>query len=145
MTTPMLAAAIIAALADDPVIAARANGVFLGPPLRATPPWIEVEPLQWADWSVKDAAGRELRLGLWVRDEGDDPARVSDLVDAVDAALARLPRHLPGWMLGGAQMIRVRMLREPRGWAGLVEHRLRMLADGGAAADSEQGRYSNAD
>ena len=59
------------------------NGVYLGPPVKATVPFAELGDLLSGDWSVKDRAGRELRLIVTVRDAGDSPARAQALAGAV--------------------------------------------------------------
>lgn len=74
-----LHAAVRAALAADPAIKAGANGVHAGRPARATPPVLVLGEVLSADWSAKDAAGRELRLALTVEDVDGSPARMFDL------------------------------------------------------------------
>lgn len=121
-----LQAALLAALAAEPTIAAHANGVFVERPVRATPPWIELGELLAVDWSTKDARGRELRIAVTVRDLAESPTRLLDLLDAAGAAIEALPREVGGWRLGAAVFLRSRTLREPGGqWLGVTEWRLR--------------------
>jgi hypothetical protein len=123
-----LQAALLSALAAAPGIAAEANGVFVERPVRATPPWIELGELIAADWSTKDARGREVRIAVTVRDLAESPARLLDLLDAAGEAIAALPRAIGGWRLGAVVFLRARTLREPGGqWLGVTEWRLRAV------------------
>ena len=105
------------------------NGVFEGPPVKATPPYAEIGELLSGDWSVKDRDGRELRLAVTVRDAGETAARVQALGDAVGAAIAGLPRDLDGWRVASLVFVRSRLLRPAPGrWSAVIEYRVRMLA-----------------
>jgi hypothetical protein len=47
----------------------------------------------------------------------------------VDYALLAIPRDLPGWRIASLVFLRSMVVRDPAGpWAGLVEHRVRLLA-----------------
>lgn len=123
-----VAAALQARLAADPAIALVVNGIYLERTVRATPPWIEVLMPVSADWSVKGARGRELRLAVIVRDAGEAPTRLLDLLDAAGAAIEALPRALGGWQLGAAVFLRSRTAREANGqWIGSCDYRLRAI------------------
>lgn len=125
-----LRTALLAALAAEPAIAAGANGVFGERPGRATPPWVELGELLAADWSVKGARGRELRVTVTVRDEGESPARVADLIEAAGRAVGALPRAIGGWRLGAVSFLRARTAREANGqWIGVADWRLRAIED----------------
>ena len=81
-----LQAAALAALGGVP----GTNGVFLERPARATPPYFVLGELLSADWGVKGAAGREVRLLVRVHDEGEDWSR------AVGVRLGRWGIHRVG-------------------------------------------------
>ena len=68
------------------------NGVYLGPPVKATVPFAELGDLLSGDWSVKDRAGRELRLIVTVRDAGDSPARAQAL-DFIERSEKKFDTH----------------------------------------------------
>lgn len=107
------------------------NGVYAGPPVKATPPYAELGELLGIDWSVKDRAGRELRLLVTVRDAGDTPARIEPLVAAVSAAIEALPRVLDGWHVASLVLVRSRLGgAAPGRWSASVEYRVRVLAAG---------------
>ena len=107
------------------------NGVYLAPPVKATVPYAELGDLLSGDWSVKDRAGRELRLMVSVRDAGESNARVQTLAGAVGAAIEALPRDLAGWRVGSVMLVRSRVTGGPPGrWRASVEYRLRVLAAG---------------
>jgi hypothetical protein len=47
----------------------------------------------------------------------------------VDDALLAIPRDLSGWRIATVVFLRSMIVRDPAGpWAGLVEHRVRLLA-----------------
>lgn len=125
----VMRAALVTALRGDAVLAAGLNGVFEGPPVKATPPYAEIGELLSGDWSVKDRAGRELRLMVTVRDAGDAPGRLHALAGAVGDAIEALPRDLDGWRVASVAFVRTRMPRQAPGrWATVIEYRVRMLA-----------------
>jgi hypothetical protein len=105
------------------------NGVYEGPPVKASEPWAELGELLSFDWSTKDMAGRELRSTVFVRDRAEGPARLHTLAAAVDAAAQAVPRDLEGWRIASLTLIRNRIMRDrPGGWTAMVEHRVRLLA-----------------
>ncbi|MFA6124594.1 MAG: DUF3168 domain-containing protein [Sphingomonas sp.] len=105
------------------------NGVYLGPPVKATVPFAELGDLLSGDWSVKDRGGRELRLIVTVRDAGDSPARVQVLAGAVGAAIEAVPRDLSGWRVASLVLVRSRLSGAAGGrWNASVEYRVRVLA-----------------
>lgn len=125
-----LRAALLAALRGEPAVAARVNAVAEGEPVQATPPVALVQDLASVDWGTKDRAGREIRVAVIVRDAGDTPARAGEIADAIEQAVAGMPRDLPGWRIASVVMIRARTGAEARGrWSASVEHRFRLLAN----------------
>lgn len=107
------------------------NGVYLGPPVKATPPYAMLGELLSGDWSVKDRAGRELRVLVALRDAGEAPARLHTLCAAVGAAIEALPRDLAGWRLVSVVLVRSRIGGgAPGAWSASVEYRVRVLAEG---------------
>ena len=107
------------------------NGVYLGTPVKATPPYALLGELLSGDWSVKDRAGRELRLLVTVRDAGEGSGRIHTLCAAVGAALEALPRDLDGWQLVSVALVRARIGGgAPGAWSASVEYRVQVLAAG---------------
>ncbi len=105
------------------------NGVYLAPPVKATPPYAELGDLLSGDWSVKDRAGRELRLAVTLRDAAESNARVQALAGAVGAAIAGLSRDLGEWRVASVVLVRSRVSGGPVGrWSAIVEYRVRVLA-----------------
>lgn len=122
-------AALVAALAGDPVIGAAVSGVFDGPPARAAFPYIAVDGGQTTDWSVKDARGREHRVAISVWDDGMASARLHGLMAAAEEAIEDMGRDLPGHRIASIAFLRARIVRDADGpWAGLIEYRVRTLA-----------------
>ncbi|MBJ7526033.1 MAG: DUF3168 domain-containing protein [Sphingomonadaceae bacterium] len=124
-----LQAAAVAALSAHPVLAAQLTGIYDGPPPRAAFPYIAVTDGVTSDWGTKTKQGREIRLAFTVWDDGESATRLTNLMGHVDDALLAIPRDLPGWRIASLVFLRSMVLRDPAGpWAGLVEHRVRLLA-----------------
>lgn len=123
-----LQAAVLAVLRAEPAIAGEANGVFLERPARASVPYLVLGELLSADWSVKGAAGREVRVTVRVHDAGESWARTAALQGAVSRAFEALPRTIGGWSVGSVVLLRSRTGREKSGgWLGSVEYRVRAM------------------
>ena len=122
-------AAAVAALLAHPVLAAQLTGIYDGPPPRAAFPYVAVTDGVVSDWSTKTQQGREIRLAFTVWEDGEAATRLADLMGHVDDALSAMPRDVPGWRIASLVFLRSMVVRDPAGpWAGLVEHRVRLLA-----------------
>ena len=122
-------AAIAEALRNSVPVMAGVSGVYDGPPSRAAFPYIALSDGSGSDWSTKTAPGREIRVALTVWDDGDEASRLSSLMGHVEDAIAAMPGDLPGWRITSCVFLRSMVVRDAAGpWAGLVEHRVRMLA-----------------
>lgn len=105
------------------------NGVWEGAGVSAAAPFLVLGDVVASDWGTKDAAGRELRVAVTVRDRGDTPARVEGIAAAVEAAVAGLPRDLGGWRVASVVLVRSNVVAAGKGaWAAMVDHRVRVLA-----------------
>jgi Protein of unknown function (DUF3168) len=125
----ILQEAAVSALEAHPVLTAELTGIYDGPPPRAAFPYISVADGIISDWSTKTAPGREIRLALTVWDDGEEASRLHSLMGHVEDAIAAMPRDLSGWRVASLVFLRSIVVRDPAGpWAGLVEHRVRMLA-----------------
>lgn len=124
-----LQAAAVSVLEAHPVLGTELAGIYDGPPPRATFPYVSVADGITGDWSTKTAQGREIRLALTVWDDGEEASRLSSLMAHAEDAIAAMPRDLPGWRIASLVFVRSIVARDAVGpWAGLVEHRVRMLA-----------------
>jgi hypothetical protein len=124
-----LQATAVAALRAAPGI----GGVYDGPPLQAAFPYALVEAGPESDWGHKSGSGREVRLAVTVRDEGERPARLHALMAEAEAAMEGLS-FPDDWSVVTMRFVRSRVVRDPKGlWAGVIEYRARMLEN--AAAD----------
>ena len=120
---------VIAHLSAHPALA-ELTGVHDGPPPRAAFPYAAIGDGLVTDWSTKTEKGREIRFALTLWDDGEAPARLHRLVAGIEAAMAILPRTLEGGQIVSLVLIRSLIARDPAGpWAGLVEHRIRILQD----------------
>ena len=101
------------------------TGVFDGPPARAAYPYVALDATTETDWSHKSGAGREVMVAITVWD--DQPVRLHDLADAMEAAVESLG-PIAGWQLVSMQLMRRRIVRDVAGpWAAAVDFRARML------------------
>lgn len=126
----VLRAAVVTALRGEASLAATLNGVFLGPAVRASPPFAEVAETLSTDWSTKDQDGREVRLAVLIRDATETPARLMTLADTAEAAMLAMPRDLDGWRIASLVFVRNRIAGEAPGrWLASVEFRARVLKD----------------
>lgn len=99
-------------------------------PAKASAPFVQLRDVSASDWGTKDRAGRELRVGVTVRDVADLPARVEALAGVAEAALLALPRVLDGWRVASVVLTRSAVLGEgERRWAALVDVRVRVLEE----------------
>lgn len=128
--SPILQAAAIAALQG----AEAMGGVYDGPPLQAAFPHALVECGPESDWSHKSGTGREVRLAVTIRDEGERPARLQRLMAEAEARIYGIGA-VDGWRIVSLHYLRSQGVREKRGpgspgvgrWAGVIEFRARML------------------
>jgi Protein of unknown function (DUF3168) len=125
----ILQAAVVAVLEAHPVLATELAGIYDGPLPRSAFPYVSIADGMTSDWSTKTAQGREIRLALTVWDDGEEASRLTDLMAHVEDAIAAIPLDLPGWRIASLVFLRSIVVRDAAGpWAGLVEHRVRMLA-----------------
>lgn len=125
-----LHAAVTVALAG----VAGLNRIEPGASVRASEPYVTIEPLVASDWGTKDRAGRELRVAVTVRDLAERAARLHALAGAVEAAVMALPAEVPaaggGWRIVSIAFLRGRTASEKAGtWAATLEWRVRVLAE----------------
>lgn len=126
----VLESAIMAALSSHAPLHAAINGVHRMRPTRATPPYLTIGESLTADWGTKDLRGREVRIALDLTDAAESPARLYGLMAEAEIALEGLARNLDGWRVASMIFLRSRITRNAaRDWSGVIEYRVRMLAD----------------
>jgi hypothetical protein len=124
-----LRAALIDWLRADPALA-PINTIVEESPARASPPWLGIAASASTDWSVKEGAGREVRVALELHLRGDDPAAVASLVKNTEDRMASLPKAQEGFEVVSTVFLRSRVEQRPGNTrAALVEYRFRLLAD----------------
>jgi len=122
-----LQTAIVAQLRAHPGLQGL-TGVYDGPPPRAAYPYAAIAEGLVSDWSTKTEPGREVRFAVTLWDDGEGAARLHALMAEAEAAMATLPRSLGVWRIASLVFTRGLVARDPAGpWAGLVEHRIRLL------------------
>ena len=118
-----LIAAAIAALRSIPGL----TGVHEESPFRAATPSATVAAGLEIDWGHKSGAGRELRLSIALRDEGESPARLRALAGAAQAALEGLETG-GGWRLVSLVFVRSMIAAQAPGkWTAAIDYRARLL------------------
>lgn len=126
-----LRAALLAALRADAALAAIAQRIYDGEPVKAATPWLAITEMNGADWGAKGRDGREIRTAFTLRDEGaGGPERIGAMLARIDAAVRGIgPALLPAWETGSAVLQRSRLVRtgEAR-WAAIADYRVRLLA-----------------
>ena len=109
---------------------AQLSDVFSSEPERARRPYATLDEAVLNEWGTKDRPGREARVTLILRDEGEAPTRLRALADAAEAALLATP-EIPGgeWQLVSMAVLRSRVLSDGNGrWAAMIDFRARLLA-----------------
>jgi hypothetical protein len=125
----LLRAALVEWLRADPALAAALNSVAEEAPPRASPPWLGIAASASADWSVKDAPGREVRVALELHTRGDDSPAGSSLVQAIEDRVTILPQRQQGFDVVSTVFLRSRVEQRPGNLrAALIEYRFRLLA-----------------
>lgn len=126
------AGAALRAAAIETVEALDLGGVYPGPPLQAAFPHAVVECGPETDWGHKSGRGREVRLAVILRDQGERPERAQAFAEVVESAIAA-GLDIEGWRLVTLVILRIRTVAEGRGgkagWAVAIDYRARMLAE----------------
>lgn len=105
-------------------------GAFPLAPIQAGFPFATVDAGLEIDWSHKSGIGREVRLAVTIRDEGERPDRLQRLKREIEEALNGIGPP-EGWKLISFAYLRSRVVRDGRGWVAVSEYRARMLAASG--------------
>lgn len=102
--------------------------VYEGPPVQAAMPHAIIEAGAESDWGHKSGEGREVRLAVTIRDKGERPVRLRELMAAAESALGGL--GTAGWQLVTMRLTASRLARDSKGaWAGGLDYRARMLRE----------------
>jgi hypothetical protein len=124
-----LRAALIDWLAADATLASELNSVTEETPVRAALPWLAIATSASTDWSMKDRAGREVRVALELHCRGDRPDTAATLVSALEGRIAALPRDQAGFAIVSAQFLRARTEQRAGNVRSILfEYRFRVLA-----------------
>lgn len=122
--------AVVTALDAHPAIGSTVTGIFDGPPPQVPYPYLSVGTGTVANWGSKTEPGREITIAINVWDDGEQAARLHDLMAHVEDALAALPAEIGDWQVATNIFLRSLISRVPSGpWLGLVEQRVRLLSN----------------
>ena len=123
-----LRALLLDCLRADPALAAI-NSFAEEAPSRASFPWLGIVASASADWSVKDAAGRAVRIAVHRHMRGDDPATGEALAREVEARILAMPRMQEDFYIATVTFLRSRVEQRANNVrAVLLEFRFRLLA-----------------
>ncbi len=115
--------AVIGALRSVPGLGVHTLG-----PIQSAFPYATVDAGLEADWSHKSGEGREVRLAVTIRDEGERPDRLQRLKREAEATIGAQGAMLEGWRVVSLRFLRSSLVRDGRqSWAALIEYRARML------------------
>lgn len=124
-----LRAALVDWLRTDPALMSQLNSVVEEAPSRSALPWLAISASASSDWSVKDRAGREVRVALELHCRGDRPDSASALVAAIEARIAAMPTVQSAFRLIGVTFLRARAeQRAANTRVVLIEYRFRLMA-----------------
>ena len=116
-------------LRADPALVDRLNAIEEESPVTASPPWVGIAASASADWSVKDRAGREVRIAFELFDRTDDTERIAVAAEAIERRIGTFMPDDAGFALVSTHFLRSRAeRRENGGRAVLLEYRFRVLA-----------------
>ena len=92
-------------------------------------PQANVDALTAADWSTKDARGRELRTSVTLRLSRRQEMRLPSMIAGVEAAGEGLGGRLGGWQVASAVLLKSRAgpLASDGTRTATIEHRVRVL------------------
>ncbi|WP_335309929.1 tail completion protein gp17 [Sphingomonas phyllosphaerae] len=125
MVAALMRAAVLAQLRERVAV----TRVFESAAEKGTVPFLTLREWSESDWGTKDRAGRELRIGVAVRDAGESGARAVALAAEAQAALLSLP-GVAGWRVVTAVPVRSVLVSESAGrWTALVDVRVRIMAE----------------
>lgn len=123
-----LRAALIDWLRTGPAPLDTLHAVEEEAPVRASLPWLGTAASASADWSTKDARGREIRIALELASRGDDIPADGALVRAIEMRIEDLPRRQDGFHIAGITFLRARTERRAKNIRStLLEYRFRCL------------------
>lgn len=124
----MSASAAIAAAAKAALGGMTGVRTFEAGPVQAAMPHIQIETGPERDWSTKSCTGRELRLALIVRDQGESPERLRRIMADAEARIAGMAEALEGWRIVTCLYTGSITARGTKDWTGRADFRVRMLA-----------------
>jgi hypothetical protein len=105
------------------------SGVHEAAPLQAAVPSASIAAGMESDWGHKNGAGRELRLSILLRDEGESPGRLRALADSAQAALEGIETG-GGWRLVTLVFVRsIFAAQAPGKWSAAIDYRARMMRE----------------
>lgn len=121
----LVRSAVLAALRGDEMLAGLVNQVSDGAPIKASAPWLLLGDPAIAGWGARGVDGLSLRQPIQIMLRGDDLARVTAILDRVDAALAAIDGDLGAWRITSLRFERSRIARSRTEWRAAVDYAVR--------------------
>ncbi len=116
--------ALVAALAADAALSARALKLYDGAPADARPPYLSIGADVVTDRGWKGGGGREHRFAVTLWDARDGLAAAKEVLADVERVVLAMPRLFAGVRLVSLGLLRATVRRGSRGWMqGVLEFR----------------------
>lgn len=125
--------AVIAAMKADGALMDGINGLFDGPPDRASAPYMVVGECITTAWGAGQVEGCELRLSMSLHAPGPTPGRLAPMLGRIDPVLQQLDRAANGWRIMTARLLRSRIAKTAaqgqQGWQAAIDYRIRAVRE----------------
>lgn len=118
-------AAMLAALRSDASLMALVNQVSDGEPVKASAPWLMVGEATVGAFGARGVDGLTVRQRLLLVLRGDDLARVTAVLERVDAALSAIDGDLGDWRITSLRFERSRIMRSRTEWRTAIDYAVR--------------------
>lgn len=118
-------AAMLAALRGDAGLMALVNQVSDGEPAKASAPWLLLGDASVTGWGARGVDGITLRQPLMLTVRGDDLARVTAVLERIDAVWRAMDGALGDWRITSLRFERSRIIRSRTEWRASVDYAVR--------------------
>ncbi|MGF7170666.1 hypothetical protein FHS91_002352 [Sphingobium xanthum] len=117
--------AMLSALRSDATLPTLVNQMSDGVPEKASAPWLMLGESTASGWGAQGVEGLSLRQSLLLVLRGDDLARVTAIIERIDAALAATEPDLGDWRITSLRFERSRILRSRTEWRVTADYAVR--------------------
>ena len=118
-------AAMLAALRGDAALMGLVNQVSDGEPVKASTPWLLLGDSSVTGWGARGVDGLSLRQPIMLTVRGDDLARVTGVIERIDAVLRAMDGALGDWRITSLRFERSRIIRSRTEWRANLDYAVR--------------------